>query len=770
MPVGEALLITLRVQTAADAVPTSDADGSIVITNEVTVSASNATDAVTNATTTVDRISDLEVVKSVEPAIAYAGEQVRYTLDVTNEGPSDAADVVLIDTLPAELTYQTNTGGCTLVGTAPEELECALGVIPVSGSRTIEIYARVDADVISGTVALNEALVTTAPTDPDGTNNSDSASTELLGLADLRITEYGHVSGAVQAGDLLTYTIIVDNLGPGTAHDVVMDKSLESNGTFDLLSVSSDRPATCSPTTGSFSLLNLHCELTDPLEVVATGSTGRWTIQVVVQATEAQDLTAESQVFGSDEDPDLSNNHTTVQHEITESADLMVDKTALGKVQVDGQPGGTIILLPDRATAGTALTYTLTITNAGPSTAENVVLQDRLPGWIVVDSVSPSQGNCNVGIPGDPDAPLTCGLGAMGPNQTVTVIVVVNVEPETPGGTPLNNDVLVYSDAYDPDNSDNFVTQRTTVDAWTDLSITKSAAPALVLPGNVVTYTLTVHNRGPSDAVDALVEDLIPDGLIDTAWTCSATSGAACTAQGTGSIADVVDLPAGGTLVYKLGGTVNTAGAIINTATVTVSIRADDPYPIDNRDSVANRPEAAYLPLILSTRYSSGPDLVVEELIVGSYSVQVVIRNQGNEPVTEGFWVDVYIDPSPAPRGVNQVWNDLGVEGMVWGVSSVAMPLQPDEIMVLSVNGDYYWPSLSRVTWPLPAGTPVYAQVDSYAPDTDHGLVLESHEVGGSGYNNIAGPVLSPATVMGAAVPEIRPAARTVLRYRPVLR
>ncbi|MFP4345762.1 MAG: hypothetical protein ACLFU8_13795, partial [Anaerolineales bacterium] len=645
-----------------------------------------------------------------------------------------------------------------------------LGNLPAGGSSSFQIYARVRSDITPETVAVNEVLVTTAPTDPLLTNNSDSASTELLGLADLRISEYGQVSGPVQAGELLTYTIVVDNLGPGTAHDVVMEKSLESNGSFELLAVSSDRPATCSPTSGTFSLLELRCELTDPLEAMVSGSTGRWTMQVVVQATEAQSLNGESQVFGSDEDPDLSNNHTTVQHEITDSADLMVDKTALGKVQVDGQPGGTIVLLPDRATAGTELTYTLTITNAGPSTAQNVVVQDRLPGWIVVNSVSPSQGSCNVGIPGDPDAPLTCGLGAMGPHQTVTVIVVVVVEPETPGGTPLDNDVLVYSDAYDPDNSDNFVTQRTTVDSWTDLSITKSAAPALVLPGNVVTYTISVHNRGPSDAVDALVEDLVPNGIINASWTCSATPGAACTAQGTGSIADVVDLPAGGTLVYKLGGTVNTAAEIINTATVTVSIRADDPYPLDNRASVANRPEATYLPLVMSSRYSSGPDLVVEELIVGSYSVQVVIRNRGNEPVTEGFWVDLYIDPSPAPRGVNQVWNDLGVEGMVWGVNSVAMPLQPDELLVLSVDDDYYWPTLSRVIWPLPANTPVYAQVDSYAPDTDYGLVLEGHETGGGGYNNITGPVLAPATVMGAAVPQITPASRLVSRYRPSLR
>jgi hypothetical protein len=43
----------------------------------------------------------------------------------------------------------------------------------------------------------------------------------------------------------------------------------------------------------------------------------------------------------------------------------------------------------------------------------------------------------------------------------------------------------------------------------------------------------------------------------------------------------------------------------------------------------------------------------------------------------------------------------------------------------------------------LPAGTVLYAQVDSFNPDTAYGAVLETHEIIGRPYNNIGGPFLS---------------------------
>ena len=135
--------------------------------------------------------------------------------------------------------------------------------------------------------------------------------------------------------------------------------------------------------------------------------------------------------------------------------------------------------------------------------------------------------------------------------------------------------------------------------------------------------------------------------------------------------------------------------------------------------------------------YLRAPDLIVDEIRADADTVEVVIRNRGNAPVVDAFWVDLYVNPDPAPTGVNQVWEDLASQGLVWGVEGGALPLMPDDSLTLRVGDAYFWESYSRVRWPLAQGTVLYAQVDSTDADTTYGGVLESHEIQGGFYNNI---------------------------------
>ena len=157
-----------------------------------------------------------------------------------------------------------------------------------------------------------------------------------------------------------------------------------------------------------------------------------------------------------------------------------------------------------------------------------------------------------------------------------------------------------------------------------------------------------------------------------------------------------------------------------------------------------------YLPIILKN-HATAPDLVVERIVAAGNDVQVVIKNQGDAPVQRAyeneFWVDFYVNPNPAPDRVNQTWDQLGSEGLVWGVTQSALPLEPGEVLTLTndINDPYYWPSYSSFS-SLAAGTPVYAQVDSANANTNYGAVLENHEISGGFYNNVSGPVQSTST------------------------
>jgi hypothetical protein len=134
-------------------------------------------------------------------------------------------------------------------------------------------------------------------------------------------------------------------------------------------------------------------------------------------------------------------------------------------------------------------------------------------------------------------------------------------------------------------------------------------------------------------------------------------------------------------------------------------------------------------------------DLIVEDITLADGNLIVMIRNVGTAPVTDAFWVDLYLDPSSPPVAVNQIWPDLGTQGAVWGVVGDALPLAPGDSLTLRVGDPFYDPLRSALPDAIPAGVVLYAQVDSYNLETTFGAVREGHEAQGLPYNNVLGPV-----------------------------
>ncbi|MFP4393953.1 MAG: Ig-like domain-containing protein [Anaerolineales bacterium] len=168
--------------------------------------------------------------------------------------------------------------------------------------------------------------------------------------------------------------------------------------------------------------------------------------------------------------------------------------------------------------------------------------------------------------------------------------------------------------------------------------------------------------------------------------------------------------------------------------------------------------EKIYLPLI-AQNFIPAPDLVVVSITATPDQIRVVIQNRGAQAVADNFWVDAYVDPHPIPQKPNDVWGFLCKEGLAWGVDG---GLAPGEMLMLLVGDEHYSEEDSNFIGGLAEGTPIYAQVDSANIATAYGGVLESHEILGTAYNNIFGPVLvssrgerrhlSPDTVAGSAI------------------
>jgi hypothetical protein len=168
--------------------------------------------------------------------------------------------------------------------------------------------------------------------------------------------------------------------------------------------------------------------------------------------------------------------------------------------------------------------------------------------------------------------------------------------------------------------------------------------------------------------------------------------------------------------------------------------------PIGGELSVRVGRYSVFVPLVMSEN-TLLPDLIVRSVTATQNDVQVVIENIGHGSATDEFWVDAYIDSDPPPTAVNQIWNHISSQGLVWGVT---VDLAPGDVLTLTYGGAYYTATYSLVSWPLAVGTDVYVQVDAWNPGVSYGAVLEIHESMGGAYNNIVGPVYVVADGAGS--------------------
>ena len=162
---------------------------------------------------------------------------------------------------------------------------------------------------------------------------------------------------------------------------------------------------------------------------------------------------------------------------------------------------------PDPVLVGNVLTYTITVSNDGPSDATGVVVRDRLPPGLRFESARSSRGSC-VRSSGT----VTCELGNFnsGDNATVTIAATPLADA---GGTTITNIVSVVSNETDPDSPVTVTTQSTKVKKKVDLAVTMSDPSNGVVTGNTMKYTATVTNHGPSDATGVILTGAVPEGV-----------------------------------------------------------------------------------------------------------------------------------------------------------------------------------------------------------------------------------------------------------------
>ena len=342
---------------------TLDASFTGALSNTATVTSATpdpdlANDAAT-LTAPVATAADVTLTKSASPAAAAPGAPVTFTLKVTNRGPSDAHDVVITDVLVPQLVFSSASPGCTFAS-ATATIECEQDTVTAGETVTFTVTATVKTGTQAGPL-VNQAVTAADGYDPDLANNGSSTTIAVVESADLVAAKTVDKSAA-SVGDILTYTVTVSDKGPSAATGVQATDLLPAS----LLLVGA------TPSTGTYDAAGG----TWTIGTLPSGGDAVMTVRAKAVAT-AAGTTVVNEVSGArgdQPDPDPANNTAEAKTVVSESADLALVKSAA----------------PSPVDAGRPLTYTLVVTNAGPSTAEKVSLRDPLPVGVTPKSATNS--------------------------------------------------------------------------------------------------------------------------------------------------------------------------------------------------------------------------------------------------------------------------------------------------------------------------------------------------------------------------------------------
>ena len=279
----------------------------------------------------------------------------------------------------------------------------------------------------------------------------------------------------VVVGQSMTYSIAVTNFGPSSARSVTVNHQLPSGVLFVT--------ATCSqggPPSQAGGLVTCY------LGTMAVGGTA--TMTVVGIPTSSGIISSTANVTSSEPDPDPSNNSATVLTQvIPPSADLTVGLTAIpNPVVIDG-----------------TLTYTISVTNNGPSDGSGVVVTNALPSGLSVLSATVSQGSITSG-----GNLWTIGSLAAGHSATATIVAIPTIEGSLAGTS------TIQGSQFDPNPANNSATITLVVGPSTDLAIGISDYPDPVVVLSNVTYVVSVTNLGPSAATAVTVNDSLPANIL----------------------------------------------------------------------------------------------------------------------------------------------------------------------------------------------------------------------------------------------------------------
>ena len=476
------------------------------ITDTATVNATNqsfgansatATDVVATATQ-----ADLVLTTAGAPSTVLAGNDITYTQTVTNNGPAAASVANFTEATPANTTYQSVVAPAGWTCTTPSvgstgNVSCTDPTLAAGTSANIVVVVNVASSVVAPTITATSTLT--------ATNSVNTSTTTVVTIVnafcDLTVTNSGSPS-PVTAGTNITYTQTVFNHGPSNCSTATLSEPNPLNTTFVSVAVVTTGGGTWTcPNSAPVSCTNPSAP---------PGSTGTITAIYKVNAG-----TAAGTII-SDTDTGATSTHETNPLDNSATVNIAVASGTQADLSVTNSGS------PSPVTAGSNITYTQSVTNGGPATANAPVFTETLPANTTsVSLTGPAGWTCVLGT-------LTCtDTTTMAASTTATFTFVVKVNTNVASGTNITQTDSVSSTTSDPNSGNNNATVNVPVADSADISVTNTPNPVPVQATNNITYTQVVTNNGPSTATSVTLTDTLPANTTAVSltgpagWTCT---------------------------------------------------------------------------------------------------------------------------------------------------------------------------------------------------------------------------------------------------------
>ncbi|MHB8079163.1 MAG: DUF11 domain-containing protein, partial [Candidatus Krumholzibacteriia bacterium] len=480
---------------------------------------------------------DIAVRKTASVTEATVGVGLTYMVAAENVGTAPATGVVVSDVLPPGLAL---TGTAASQGSYdPLSGRWDVGDLVNGGSALLNLAVTPLVAAAGDTLHNVARLLALDQTDLRTANDTAAVDVTVAG-ADLRLSKTVDRPSPAE-GDTVTFTVRVRNDGPSAADDAAIADLLPA-GLAVVAATASQGSYT--PATGAWSC-----------GALATGAEAWLAVRAVVGPGTAGTVIVNRavRVGSSPADPDSTNDQGTATVAVN-GADLEVGKW----------------VEPAQAEPGESVRFTVRVANPGSLPVAGLALADTLPAGLALAGWLASGGTL-----WDPDTGQW-NVGALAAGAAETLQVTATVLPGTAGMTLVNRAAITAHDLPDP-NPANDRAAAALIVIGADLALGLDVSPPAAVYGDSVTFTVTAHNDGPSDAGGLAIACALPAGL--TAGTAAPTVGAFDAAAGTWTVGT---LPAGATALLRRGAWVAVGHDTLTATAATVALDQTDPDPADN--------------------------------------------------------------------------------------------------------------------------------------------------------------------------------------------